>query len=189
MTWVAGLKEWVRRRPGRALGASSLFAGSIGAWLGYEFTGRHAAGERYRAAVAEADRLDPGWREGTTPSSTEPIPDDQNSANLVVSSYEQIPRGWDSSQGILWVFEMDPARAIPPVMMAELPAPRPSQGRARRRPCSRRSAARPISVRASRTFALHALGQPAGPSGFSVALPRWIACASKTATCLGQPRT
>ncbi len=119
MTWVAGLKEWVRRRPGRAL-VLTLFAGSIGAWLGYEFTGRHAAEERYRAAVAEADRLDPGWREGTTLSSTEPIPDDQNSANLVVSSYEQIPRGWDSSQGNLWVFEMDPARAIPPVMMAEL---------------------------------------------------------------------
>jgi hypothetical protein len=119
VTRLAGLKRWARRRPRRAL-AAALFVGSILTWIGYEFISRRTAEDRYRAAVAEADRLDPGWRDGITTTDLGPIPDDQNSASLVVSSYEQIPPDWEPSQGNWWLLKIDPARAVPAEMMAEL---------------------------------------------------------------------
>ncbi len=119
VTRLAGLKAWARHRPVRAL-ALALLAVLIVTWIVYEFLSRRTVEARYRAAVAEADRLDPGWWDGNAPSNVDPIPDDQNSANLVISSYEQIPRGWDSSKGYYWVFEMDPARRMLPAMASEL---------------------------------------------------------------------
>jgi hypothetical protein len=117
--WLAGLKAWARLRPGRAL-AVALFVGCVLMWAGYELKSRDTAEDRYLATVAEADRLDPGWRDGITPTDPGPIPDDQNAANLVVSSYEQMPPGWDSSEGSWLMIELDPARPIAPELMIEL---------------------------------------------------------------------
>ncbi len=65
-------------------------AGGLGcAWIGYSLLMSHTAEERYRAAVKEADRLDPSWREGTSPQASEVIADDENSALLVVASDER----------------------------------------------------------------------------------------------------
>jgi hypothetical protein len=116
---LSRLKGMLRRRP-RATIACSVIVGGICVWAGYEFSTGNEVEKRYRAAVAEADRLDPGWRDGIRPSIGEPIPDDENSANLVAWSSAQIPRGWESSVRVWWMFETDPARRVRPETLAEL---------------------------------------------------------------------
>ena len=76
--------------------------------------------DRYRAAVAEADRLDPGWREGTSPASSEMIPDDGNSAVLVMASYEKIPRGWQALKGEWPPLSLDPRTPLAPKLLTDL---------------------------------------------------------------------
>ena len=83
-----------RRR--RLVAICSVIGGLIAAWLAYEFWTRRSAEQRYRDAVAEADRLDPNWRGGILSEAPPEIPDDENSALLVISSYEKIPSGWQA---------------------------------------------------------------------------------------------
>jgi hypothetical protein len=52
------------------------------------------ADRRYRAAAAEADRLDPGWRLDDIMAQREKVPDAINSALRVRKIAEQLPRGW-----------------------------------------------------------------------------------------------
>ncbi len=48
----------------------------------------------YRAAVADADGLDPGWRLDDLMAKREKVPDDVNSALRVHAIFEQLPGGW-----------------------------------------------------------------------------------------------
>ena len=52
------------RRTRRRLVICSVLGGLVAAWLAYEFSSRQSVEQRYRDAVAEADRLDPDWRKG-----------------------------------------------------------------------------------------------------------------------------
>ena len=56
------------------------------------------ADRRYEAAVAEADRLDPGWRLDQILASREKLPDDANSALRVRAIAEQLPGGWPGAK-------------------------------------------------------------------------------------------
>jgi hypothetical protein len=97
-----------------------VIGGIVCAWLAYEFLMSRSAEDRYNAAVAEADRLDPGWREGTSPASSEMIPDDENSAMLVMASYEQIPRGWQALKGEWPPLSLDPRVPLAPELLTDL---------------------------------------------------------------------
>src|ERR1039457_643238 len=52
------------------------------------------ADRRYQAAVADADRLDPGWRLDDLLAAREKVPDAANSALRVHAIFDQLPGGW-----------------------------------------------------------------------------------------------
>jgi hypothetical protein len=92
--------------------AGSVIGGLVCAWVGYDLLNSRTAEERYRAAVNEADRLDPTWREGTSLSARETIADDQNSAVLVMASVERIPQGWQALKGAWPSRDLDPGQPL-----------------------------------------------------------------------------
>ena len=109
------------RRLRRRVAACCVVGGLVCAWLAYEFLMSRSAEDRYRATVAEADRLDPGWREGTSPASSEMIPDDGNSAVLVMASYEKVPRGLAGGLKGQWPpLSLDPRAPLAPELLTEL---------------------------------------------------------------------
>jgi hypothetical protein len=108
------------RRRRHLIVAGAVIGGLICAWLGYEFLSRRTTEQRYAAAVAEADRVDPTWREGISPSAGEPIPDDQNSAVLVISSFEKIPQGWPAIKGARPPVQLDPGQPLTAELLNEL---------------------------------------------------------------------
>jgi hypothetical protein len=119
-TMVRGDRFQSIRRHSRFAVAGAVIVGLMCAWLGYDLLSRQTTEERYRAAVAEADRLDPTWREGTSAGADERIPDDQNSAMLVMSSFEKIPRGWAAFKGGPLLLELDRDRPPTAEALAEL---------------------------------------------------------------------
>src|SRR5262249_34163113 len=54
----------------------------------------HKAEARLKAAMAEADRLDPGWRGGELLAGQEDVPEDQNSALHVMAAAALLPANW-----------------------------------------------------------------------------------------------
>ena len=63
---------------------------AVGAWC----YSRHAAGSKLREAIADADRLDPGWRLAEIVAKRAVVPDDQNSAIQVQKAIAKIPEDW-----------------------------------------------------------------------------------------------
>jgi hypothetical protein len=108
------------RRSRRWVAICWVIGGSIAAWLAYELWTRQSTEQRYRDAVAEADRLDPGWRDGILPEAREEIPDDENSAMLVMSTYEKIPSGWQALKGQWPPLELGPRQPIAPKLLTAL---------------------------------------------------------------------
>ncbi len=60
------------------------------AWLGYEWY----QDRELRAAIAEADRLDPGWRLAELEAARAEVPDEENAALQVLAARRLIPPGW-----------------------------------------------------------------------------------------------
>lgn len=56
------------------------------------------AGRAWREAVAEADRLDPGWRFEELAARRPPIPDEQNAALHVLAAADLLPDPWPPAQ-------------------------------------------------------------------------------------------
>jgi hypothetical protein len=52
--------------------------------------------DRLRSAVAEADRLDPGWRIQDLEAARKPVADDQNAALVLIHSRTLLPKRWPS---------------------------------------------------------------------------------------------
>ena len=93
---------------------------------------------RYQAAVQLADRLDPGWRAGVPSYSTDPIPDHENSAILVDSAAEKLPRGWSALRGDWPPIIINPGEPLPSELFEEFVhsrATRPARPSPRRCPC------------------------------------------------------
>src|ERR1700756_2904212 len=60
------------------------------AWLGYQWYWDRD----FRAAIAEADRIDPGWRLMELETSRAEVPDSENAALQVLAAKRLIPAGW-----------------------------------------------------------------------------------------------
>jgi ABC-type transport system involved in multi-copper enzyme maturation permease subunit len=70
-----------------------------------------------RAALAETDRLSPGWRLADLEAARARVPDDRNAAFLVLAARDQIPPGWQGTEG-----EPSPAeQALQAAMEAHAP--------------------------------------------------------------------
>src|SRR5262245_24324685 len=65
--------------------------------LSWHFIARDAE-KRYLAAVAEADRLDPGWRTADLEARREVLPNDENSAIIImdIKNRKLLPTNWSS---------------------------------------------------------------------------------------------
>jgi hypothetical protein len=59
-------------------------------WLAY----RWYLGREYRAAIAEADRLDPGWRLFELEAARAEVPDEENAALQILAAKKLMPAGW-----------------------------------------------------------------------------------------------
>jgi hypothetical protein len=93
----AGPKRRPRRWWRRILfGLAALVLGSIGLLLFVRAYFLHSAEKRLEAAIAEADRLDPGWRWDDLLARRETIPDDKNSAPHVLAAAKLLPKNWSS---------------------------------------------------------------------------------------------
>jgi hypothetical protein len=98
--------RWLRR-----LFASAVILAVVvtAAALGLRAYFLHVAEERYQAAVAEADRLDPGWRWEDILKNRKTVPDEENSARHVLAAANMLP---DPEK---WSPKRPPKRvAIPP---------------------------------------------------------------------------
>jgi hypothetical protein len=85
-----------------------LAAGFIGLY-GYAYL---VPERRLRHALAEADRLDPGWRFEDLQAARVPIPDDGNSALVVIAAKTALPRQWTAEE-----VENELRELAPPVLL------------------------------------------------------------------------
>src|SRR5207249_12186268 len=60
------------------------------AWLGYKWY----LDRDYRAAIEEADRLDPGWRLAELEAARAEVPDSENAALQVAAGKKFLTAGW-----------------------------------------------------------------------------------------------
>jgi hypothetical protein len=82
-----------------ALLALLVIALPVGIWLYFS----NIADRRLREAVADVDRLDPGWRMEHLDSGRAEIPDDANGALCVLrarDSMAPVPHGWEADQAL-----------------------------------------------------------------------------------------
>jgi hypothetical protein len=77
-------------------GLAAIVLGSMGLLLFVRAYFLHSAEKRLEAAIAEADRLDPGWRWDDLLARRETISDDQNSAPHVLAAAKLLPKNWSS---------------------------------------------------------------------------------------------
>jgi hypothetical protein len=104
-------RPWWRRPRWVATGAVSItcLVAIVSASLLSDFR----AEQRYRAAVAEADRLDPGWRSESLIARLEPIPEAENSARRVSEIAVEIGELPVSTPGVAWkLFQAEPTRRL-----------------------------------------------------------------------------
>ncbi len=86
------------------LGMFLLVGGTaLGIWL--YLTGE--ADARLREAIAEADRLDPGWRLEELEARRATVRDEENSAPLIMRIAKQMPQDWGADQRFWALFEDD----------------------------------------------------------------------------------
>src|SRR6516165_9274574 len=71
-----------------------LFAGTGLLWGWMQWKARHSL----QVAIAEADRLDPGWRLADLMAKRRQVPDPANSARRVANVAMQMPVGWPQSE-------------------------------------------------------------------------------------------
>ena len=117
---TSGTPTIASRRRRCLVATCSVIGGLIAAGLTYEFWTRRSTEQLYRDAVAEADQLDPGWREGILAAAASEIPDDENSAVLVLSSYEKIPSGWQALKGDRLPLEVIPREPLRTQLLSTL---------------------------------------------------------------------
>jgi hypothetical protein len=83
------------------LALAALGAIGVGVYVGANrYLDDRRASETARliaAAEAEADKLDPGWRFDDIEKAREQIPDDRNSALIVLKAHQHIPKEWHNA--------------------------------------------------------------------------------------------
>jgi hypothetical protein len=89
-----------RRRRKRLFlgGAALLVLAAAGAWYAFLY---YANDRRLNAAIAAADRLDPGWRMAELEARRAVLPDEENSAVRVQAAYELLTLRWPAWDQVL----------------------------------------------------------------------------------------
>lgn len=83
-------RPWMRwlKRIGKGLLVAVIAIVIRQAWHHREVT------KKLQETLAEMDRTEPGWRLKDIEAAREPVPEDENSARVVVAAAELLPRGW-----------------------------------------------------------------------------------------------
>jgi hypothetical protein len=89
------------------------------AWFVSDWLSRSRTERRYQDVVQQVDRHDPTWRDGISASLTA-IPDEANSALLIVAAMDKIPVGWSALRGQWPPLPLDPGKPLPAELLAEL---------------------------------------------------------------------
>ncbi len=125
-------KRWIRI-------VSIVVLAIVGLPAGLHFYLRWSAGRNLQYALAEADRLDPGWRLEELEEKREIVPDEENGALKVLAVKELMPRDWPNrprflpmrgraalqsepeiTQGEEQILRLPPEAQLPPEILREL---------------------------------------------------------------------
>jgi hypothetical protein len=110
---------WIRNHR-RLIIVLAVVATPLCGWIGSGQLARFRIERHYQAVVQEADRLDPGWREGYQRGFRSPIPDEENSAILIESVVEKLPGGWTPLNGKWPPLVLNPAEPLPAEIATQL---------------------------------------------------------------------
>jgi hypothetical protein len=107
----AAARPWWRRP--RWVVAGAVLVACIVLVASASFVSDFLAERRYRAAAADADRLNPGWRAESLVSRLEPIPESGNSARRVSEISDEIGALPVYAPGVLWqLFQSEPTERL-----------------------------------------------------------------------------
>ncbi|HEY7154162.1 MAG TPA: hypothetical protein VH575_09430, partial [Gemmataceae bacterium] len=84
-------RRWLKRLGKGFLIAAILIAGRM-AWHHYQTT------KKLNEALAELDRVEPGWRLKEIEAAREQIPEEENGARVVVAAAKLLPKDWPSQE-------------------------------------------------------------------------------------------
>ncbi len=80
----------------------------------------HAVTKKLEEVVAEIDRAEPGWRLSEIEAAREQIPEEENSARIVVASAKLLPRNWPTPEFHERFAHLPPEEQLAPEDMARL---------------------------------------------------------------------
>lgn len=80
----------------------------------------HTVQQRLDKALAELDRTDPGWRLADIEAAREQIPEEENSARIVVAAASLLPRNWPAPEFYDRFTELPPQEMLVPDDFARL---------------------------------------------------------------------
>src|SRR2546428_779876 len=81
--------------------------------LGYFFYDRWQADRDLQEAIVALDRIDPGWRLEDIEAKRRQVPDEKNSAKIIVAAHAALPAKWGDLD-----FEDELAKVPPPVLLS-----------------------------------------------------------------------
>jgi hypothetical protein len=87
-------RRWRRRLTIAALVLLALIVLPLTAFIGWQWAERAAAEKELQAALERTSQLDPRWRQDEIEEDRAAVPDEENSAPIVRSAYNQLPKGW-----------------------------------------------------------------------------------------------
>jgi hypothetical protein len=110
--------QWLRR----SLVVVGVSAVTLLVVAGIPLYSSHAAEQRWQQAIAEVERLDPGWRLKDLGAKRAVIPDDANSAILVIKAKQLVPASWSYAEAAEALEDAEPQYALDPGQAALLEA-------------------------------------------------------------------
>ncbi len=105
--------RWLKRIGKGLLIAAVIIAGRM-AWHHYQAT------KNLQEALAEMDRAEPGWRLEEIEAAREKIPEEENSARVVVAATKMLPRNWPPKEFDDLFVKLAPTEQLPPEDFARL---------------------------------------------------------------------
>lgn len=104
---------WLKRL-GKALLLAAVVGACTQAWRHYQIC------KQLDETLAEMDRAEPGWRLADIEAAREQIPEEQNSARVIVAAFRLTPRGWPPREFEDRLTLPSPAEQLDPDVFARL---------------------------------------------------------------------